>query len=66
MCALAPSTYKTACDNIVTTYLPYLINYVEQNENPDQACTSIGLCSSSSSKPAKAAEPVISVKITRH
>ena len=46
ICALAPSTYAAICDQVVATYLPAMIQYIENNENPDQFCTQVGLCSS--------------------
>jgi saposin len=50
--------YAQLCDNLVAQYLPQLIAYVEQDYTPEEACTDIGLCSSS------AAKKVIVVKVT--
>merc|ERR1712065_19461 len=39
------------CDTIVTTYAPELISYIVMNEDPQTACTAVGLCSSAKASP---------------
>jgi len=45
LCALVPA-FSTVCDQYIVAYLPQIINYLDQNYNPQQVCTYIGLCSS--------------------
>jgi saposin len=45
LCTLT-GPYQQACDNLVSQYVPQLIQYVEQDYTPEQACTDIGVCSS--------------------
>ncbi|KNC50604.1 saposin A [Thecamonas trahens ATCC 50062] len=44
LCAMTP--WKDSCDSIVEEYLPQIIQAIEDNETPEQLCTTIGLCSS--------------------
>lgn len=44
ICALTP--YAQMCDALVQQYLPLIIQWVQNNENPDEVCTQIGLCTS--------------------
>jgi len=36
--------YDTLCENVVNTYLPKIIEFLEQEESPQQVCQQIGLC----------------------
>jgi len=45
-CALLPSTYRAECTNFVNTEIPAVIQYLENNEDPQQVCTLIGMCGS--------------------
>jgi len=43
ICDLVPGV-TTECKALVATYLPPLIQYLEQKENPDTFCSQVGLC----------------------
>lgn len=45
ICNLIPS-YGAICQAIVNQGIPEIIQYIEQNETPQQICTQLGLCSS--------------------
>jgi len=45
ICNLIPS-YGAICTAIVNQGLPEILQYIEQNESPQQICTQLGLCSS--------------------
>lgn len=43
-CELVPVRFRTACDNLVETYLPQLVKYIESVETPEVVCSQIGVC----------------------
>jgi saposin len=45
ICNLIPS-YGAICQAIVNQGIPEIIQFIEQNETPQQICTQLGLCSS--------------------
>jgi len=45
ICSLVPA-YQQVCDQIVEQGVPQIIQWIEQNETPQQVCTQLGLCSS--------------------
>jgi len=36
--------YDTLCENVVNTYLPKIIEFLEQEESPQKVCQQISLC----------------------
>jgi len=52
LCSLIPG-FSAVCDQIVQTGLSTIVSWIEQNENPKQICTQIGLCTSSFNKSKK-------------
>ena len=51
VCALFGKDIGAECDTVVTTYAPELISYIVMNEDPQTACTAVGLCSSAKASP---------------
>jgi len=47
LCSLVPA-FQTVCDQLVTTGIPQIVHWLQQNESPQQVCTQLGLCSSAS------------------
>jgi len=45
ICSYAPSTFQAQCDAFVVAEVPTLVAWIVTNENPQQACTAIGVCS---------------------
>lgn len=43
-CELVPNRFRTSCDNVVESYLPQLIKYIESVETPEVVCSQIGVC----------------------
>lgn len=39
-------TFNNKCQELVSEYIPYVIELLEQKETPEQICSQIGLCSS--------------------
>jgi hypothetical protein len=44
VCALAPSPLKEQCDKFLEDHVPYLIQYILENETPSVACAHLGFC----------------------
>jgi len=38
--------FQSVCDQIAQYGITYIIQYIQQNEDPQQICQQIGLCSS--------------------
>jgi hypothetical protein len=36
--------YDTLCESVVNTYLPKIIEFLEQEETPQQVCQQVGVC----------------------
>ena len=36
--------HDTICERIVDTYLPQIINFLEQEESPEKVCQQVGVC----------------------
>jgi len=45
ICALVPA-YQQVCDQIVEQGVPQIVQWIEQNETPEEVCTQLGLCTS--------------------
>ena len=50
LCVSFPSPYDSLCKTVVETYLPTVIEWLEQGFESLDICTSIGLCSESKTK----------------
>jgi len=46
LCSLLPSPFNSACDSFASAYVPQLVQWIINNENPQEFCTEIGICSS--------------------
>jgi len=46
LCSLLPSPINGACDQFAAAYVPQLIQWIINKENPQQFCSQVGLCSS--------------------
>lgn len=44
MCGLAPREMAAACRGFVSAYVPFLVQYLIDTENPAAACSSVGVC----------------------
>jgi len=44
LCAQLPSPFDAECNNIVTAYLPELVQWIIKNENPATLCSQLELC----------------------
>lgn len=47
ICSKTP--LSTVCTNLVNSYLPQIISYLEQKENPQTICNQLGFCSNNPS-----------------
>jgi len=45
LCALIPG-FESQCDAIVAQEVPQIIQWIEQNQTPDQICSQLGFCNS--------------------
>jgi len=50
MCAVLPSPLNSACVSIVNQYLPQMVQWIVNKENPATFCATVGLCTSSAKK----------------
>lgn len=46
VCDRLPSSFASACDELVDTYLPYLVETIVNNDPVDQVCSELQLCNS--------------------
>jgi len=46
VCGYLPAPYNGECTLIVNTYLPQIIQYIQNDENPAQLCAQLNLCTS--------------------
>jgi len=44
VCAGLPAPYNGQCVLTVATYLPQIVQWIEQNEDPKKVCAELGLC----------------------
>jgi len=44
LCGQLPSPFDNECNNIVNTYLPVLIQWIINHENPAVLCSQLALC----------------------
>jgi saposin len=58
VCGLLPNTLGQDCDLLVATYLPALVQYIQQGESGAIACGQIGLCNSTSVTPLLQLKPI--------
>jgi len=50
ICNLLPEPFSDECNQFVMQYTPQIIAWIEANEDPQEFCTQIGLCTSSLAK----------------
>jgi saposin len=50
MCAVLPSPLNSACTSIVNQYLPQMVQWIVNKENPATFCSTVGLCTSVAKK----------------
>jgi len=55
ICAAFPQ-YQATCDQIAQAGVTQIIQYIEQNETPEEVCTQLGQCSSKDAKIRQTAE----------
>jgi saposin len=70
VCGFLPATIKDECDSFVQAYTPAIINLILQNVQPDEICSKIGLCTSSTvnlgaTKPVPTKEKVVWVSLNK-
>jgi len=53
LCSALPNPYSQQCDQFVEAQMPALIQWLINNEPPQQFCTSVGLCGSKKVKGQK-------------
>jgi len=46
LCANLPAPYNGECTLIVSAYLPQILTWLKNNEDPEQVCAQLSLCSS--------------------
>ncbi|XP_064387396.1 uncharacterized protein LOC135335773 isoform X4 [Halichondria panicea] len=46
VCDILPSSLKSECQELVDTYTPQIINFIEQELTPEEICTKLTLCTS--------------------
>jgi len=50
MCTVLPSPLSSACVSLVNQYLPQMVTWIVNKENPATFCSTVGLCTSAASK----------------
>jgi len=58
VCGILPGSLKQDCDALVQAYLPALVQYIQEGEDGQVACTQLGLCNSTTVRPLLKLNPV--------
>lgn len=58
VCGLAPPALQSTCRAFVAREVPAIIAWIIANEDPEKACTDLGICSSFEKVPLQQNKPL--------